>query len=434
MNKMIEAEFKFHPVGQGGFYTGEIKINKRQIEEFNFVYDCGAILERNKIQESIELYRNGHNKKLDVLVLSHLDDDHVNGVKQLLEGKICKHIYLPYLNPIQRLFVAIRHVETDTPNYDDFIDFLVSPHNYLLNIEGVSVEEIVYILGNQDGDYTTDDSPKEPINIDDQKFNFEDSLEIIKPEDLLSDMRDINGAINKTKIVFKKGNNTVRLGLIWEFYLYNELAKENKTEKYEIAVKKICGLSESDKLCQSDLERILSDSEKLKELRDTYRDIFKNLNKTGLVIQHKPLSYSKAYFIKRCNTNFHHHYFNRYSSSNSHLFSENKTMPINYKWGVTLLTGDISLDQIENSHYIKDHLSECLVFQVPHHGSKTGWDASFLQCLNNNAKTSAIINFGYGNIFGHPRYSVLKDLDDNNISIQFCTQFEVFNYYMNLQF
>ncbi len=77
---MIEGNFKFYPVGQGCFYAGSIK---NDIEEFVIVYDCGTISSRNYLLDSIDEFKR-HYKKIDLLMISHFDEDHVNGVSELL--------------------------------------------------------------------------------------------------------------------------------------------------------------------------------------------------------------------------------------------------------------------------------------------------------------------------------------------------------------
>ena len=127
------------------------------------------------------------------------------------------------------------------------------------------------------------------------------------------------------------------------------------------------------------------------------------------------------------------HYFNPLIRNFKRLINRNSNS-IDYRWGVTLLTGDIGLDQIENSNYIENQLKNVQVFQVPHHGSNTRWNKIYLDKLNNKGLTSSVINFGYGNTYGHPKPNVLEDLDNNNFDIRFCNQFESFEYQIKLYF
>jgi len=106
----------------------------------------------------------------------------------------------------------------------------------------------------------------------------------------------------------------------------------------------------------------------------------------------------------------------------------------NNNYASTLLTGDVSLNQINNSLYIKSNQENICVFQVPHHGSAKGWDTAYLGIFSNRSTTDAIINFGYGNHYGHPKSLVLESLMDNNLAPYFCTQFEECEYEFELSF
>lgn len=103
-------------------------------------------------------------------------------------------------------------------------------------------------------------------------------------------------------------------------------------------------------------------------------------------------------------------------------------------YGLTLLTGDIGMTQIDSSPYIIQNLQKVDIIQVPHHGSTTGWEKAKLSLLKQGKSTSAIINFGYGNTYGHPNGGVLQDLIDENLDIRFATQFEEFEYEFELEY
>ena len=88
------SKFKLWPVGQGLFYSGNIKLECK----FNFVYDCGG--NSININAVVNDYINQQHSKdiiLDMLVISHFDDDHVNGIPKLLkEVSKVRKVFLPY--------------------------------------------------------------------------------------------------------------------------------------------------------------------------------------------------------------------------------------------------------------------------------------------------------------------------------------------------
>ena len=86
----------FHPIGQGAFYSEEF-FNSEQNCVFRIVYDCGSLkycglqrnsdgtpLEREDIEERVKrAFPNGHG--IDILFVSHFDEDHVNLIPCLTE-------------------------------------------------------------------------------------------------------------------------------------------------------------------------------------------------------------------------------------------------------------------------------------------------------------------------------------------------------------
>lgn len=89
-----------HPVGQGAFFTEQFLDDNQDTLLYNVVYDCGS--KSSGIQKQMERsIRNilHDNKKIDVLFLSHFDDDHVNYVMFLkLHGHLDgTRIFIPML-------------------------------------------------------------------------------------------------------------------------------------------------------------------------------------------------------------------------------------------------------------------------------------------------------------------------------------------------
>lgn len=80
-----------HPVGQGGLCTGEVETVGNC---FRWVYDCGSNQDDALVRE---IKRAAHPGVRDLLFLSHLDSDHVNGVDRLLAQCSVDEVVLPYL-------------------------------------------------------------------------------------------------------------------------------------------------------------------------------------------------------------------------------------------------------------------------------------------------------------------------------------------------
>lgn len=97
---LFDCQFVFQPAGQGLFYTG-------RVGKFNFVYDCGTNSKNTPLSTAIKSYASKLKTPLDLLIISHFHQDHINGIPRLLVAvdKINK-VSLPYLSSVERLIAV----------------------------------------------------------------------------------------------------------------------------------------------------------------------------------------------------------------------------------------------------------------------------------------------------------------------------------------
>lgn len=121
-----DIQFTLEAVGEGLFYSGRMK-------NFNFVYDCGS-QRKGAVDAAVDRYHKRiGTSALDLLIISHLHSDHVNGLNKLLSLVNVKYIILPYVPPIERLLIAAA-----APRKEPwFYRFLTSPYVYLLEYTGI---------------------------------------------------------------------------------------------------------------------------------------------------------------------------------------------------------------------------------------------------------------------------------------------------------
>lgn len=92
-----------HAVGQGAFFTEQFLVNGKS--DLNVIYDCGALSKKILDTEIERTFAYDKTKSLhvDVLFISHLDDDHFNGIPFLIE-KGCVDdktvVILPFSYPL----------------------------------------------------------------------------------------------------------------------------------------------------------------------------------------------------------------------------------------------------------------------------------------------------------------------------------------------
>lgn len=74
-----------HPVGQGAFFSEQFFDDNGEVV-FNVVYDCGEKASTKHLVKEIDntFYLNGKPEEIDVMFISHLDEDHINGIGHLI--------------------------------------------------------------------------------------------------------------------------------------------------------------------------------------------------------------------------------------------------------------------------------------------------------------------------------------------------------------
>lgn len=97
----IRLERTIWPVGHGAFYTEQFKDESNQVL-FTAAYDCGAN-SKYLIQKHIDQVTNNLTTPIDILYISHLHIDHINGLSYLLHVKttantpLVKKVILPHI-------------------------------------------------------------------------------------------------------------------------------------------------------------------------------------------------------------------------------------------------------------------------------------------------------------------------------------------------
>ena len=98
----------FHPVGQGAFYSEQFRSENG--DDFRIVYDCGTKTSQEKVHP-VKVIQEAFNdsKPIDILFISHFDEDHVSMISELLnQHAIIKLVVLPLL-PVEETAVLQAH-------------------------------------------------------------------------------------------------------------------------------------------------------------------------------------------------------------------------------------------------------------------------------------------------------------------------------------
>lgn len=398
------GQFKFYNVGQGCFYGGKIE---HKTQQFVLVYDCGSVSAKNYLDDSINEFRKEFSQ-IDLLIVSHLDKDHVNGIKDLIKGIVVKNIILPYLPLIDRLALASIYNNLD----EDYINFLNNPISYfqssLFNVQNFYYSDQINDSENEGTD------PTEPLtsNPDDigefslRGFNQDAKFRL---RAILDDER-LNENFN---LSFLSINTTLILGRnLWEFIFYHiKVTPTRAIKDFQKEVEKYMKRHSIIKL--HDLFNT-----HLKNIKTLYtKELKLSINKTSICLYHGPLF--KAY--TRGNIRTSSMWYGKWWYLNRKRVN---------KFG-TLLTGDQYLKTKKDfnsfiTHY-QNKLKHIEVFQVPHHGSHANWNI-MPNTLSSYDIGCYVINHGFGRK-NHPAINVLNNIKKNtNRVIVLNNELAYFNY------
>jgi len=365
--EMVRADvnFIFHNVGQGLFYSGEIESN---MGCFRFIYDCGS---ENKwlVKSSIKRFKNDTaDKVIHLLILSHLDKDHTNGVDELFAHFDIREVIIPYFSPVERLIIALRRV--NMPEW--YYEFLADPVEYLFER---GVERIIILGGKGGGERKEDFPPSNEIPLE-----WDEYLKINLPEDpalekeIRGNEEDWESYIDEKRLLVRSHNGYILALGLWFFKFFNYKVSRSNLQNFRNCLNRKGVNPESGK----DIKEVIRDEKHRKELRkDCYSPIVKELreiNNTSLVAYHGPLGrVTSVIFL------FSHHLPYHLCKIRYYDFNNNFGQ---------FLTGDINLNPRPRYEELKNHYNCCLekvvMGQVPHHGSKYNWREELLKDTPNS--------------------------------------------------
>jgi len=385
-----DFQFDFHPVGQGLFYSG-------RVNGLNFVYDCGSD-NYGSLLSAIEQYDLA--KKLDLLIISHLHEDHIHGVKDLLKktGGV-KEVILPYLHPAERLmvaasFAAARRLTSLSP---DYIGFLADP----ASLFGKDTR-VTYVTRHQSED------PEPPDTVEAPKESGWIGKPILSSGQRFPDMHksSMRGTCHTDCDVW--GNP------FWRFRFFCQPGKKPKVD-----ISKALGMKE---IQPADIARIISNQ--LRKIKKVYLKAFggsAGQNFTSLLCCHGPTSPNA-----RLQTTIRGSHIWRHGHSPYGTVCECLPQSCNREYCTLLplqmLTGDaeIRIGQGDYHKHFRSEFGKIGLFQIPHHGAKRNWRKKFLldqpDCLLWVASSS--ISNGHG----HPSMTVAYDIFEAGKGLVWCNE------------
>ncbi len=212
----------FLPVGQGAFYCECFEQAGTQ-DMLNVVYDCGSLTSRQIVEQEIKNnFRRGEN--IDALFISHLDEDHVNGIPYLLKHCSVKRIYFPLITEKNRGLMEIYYRVNDIDGFS--FRFFMDPAEAVRNVTAETETRVIGI-GEADAENEGENLQRET----EYHRSGEDVFETIKrPYDSLLPLYDkwlyipfnfrqtkrVQILLDNLKIQFQRDITEVELVRLWE--------------------------------------------------------------------------------------------------------------------------------------------------------------------------------------------------------------------------
>lgn len=322
------CESRFHPVGQGLFYSSFIN-------DKYFVYDCGSV-NKLELNDCIEAFEK---KKIDLLVISHFDNDHINGISKLLSYTGgAKEVVIPYIGIYERFWLFGKKLSDN----DELTSFVANPAKWL-NDNGC--DKVIQL---------SPGSVYKQTEEDDGYREGWDGTKIDNPSDSCTD--------DPSFTITMSSQATCYTFFKWSFRFFCH------PYKIGIPVDDIIEELKSKGLFPIDAHTISGNIENIKKVYEGHIEYNTNRNYISIICAHGPRKQNnyKMCFCESIYGSFNCDKFLIKSSQASFC-------------DLQILTGDAHIDLEMYKKWLgKDLLSQCFLFQVPHHGANESWNNSFI--------------------------------------------------------
>jgi len=410
----INCRFDFHPVGQGLFYSG-------QINDFHFVYDCGARPGKQYAQAALASYK-APDAPLDLLIISHFHEDHTNAVEDLLRKvRGVKEVIIPYLFPAERLLVGAGYAFANDLDElsDDYISFLNDPVGYLTDF-GAGEAAFTFLRSGDAVEEWPDAGEQVAGN-----YGWYPEAPESSPDDADEILRRSNVSLRLHSSIYRAPQ--------WGFKFY---CKPGKASAADIQKELLALTSPID---VKDIPRVLKN--RLKDLKGVYKKLFKShkdQNNTSVVCCHGPARPRRTtrdvlYGVARVALSMSSPGLTPLPLRSSVCFSGHYLFDMHGYWRaednrpfllppLQLLTGDANIIPKEYQTHFTSELDAIGLALLPHHGSKHNWDNVFPSMMPNCMLWVA--SSGLGNKDKHPNTEVVKSVVDAKRQLVLCNEIQ----------
>lgn len=350
----------FLAVGQGAFYCECFRANPNNV---NVVYDCGSSTDKNILEGAIKnnFYQG---EEIAALFISHLHEDHINGIPFLLRHCKVKKIYFPLIASNNK---KILDIYNDINGIRGFTaDFLRNPGRAIRALQ----------IGYR----------PELIGIREQgQESYERELEFLVERE--EDIRILESGHN----VFADMNLPPQIHGEWLYIPFN-FRRKSRIEKLKDNLKTQFGRP----VTEEEMEHMWRDTSQAgnsdrQKIIAAYKGVPGKLNVNSMTL----FSGEKEYNLRQC------------LDTQCMRGCKNPCWCFQSKPSGCLYTGDYDASGQEKWEQLETAYKEYWKFigciQLPHHGSKHNFNINFL-----NMNAYFVVSAGFSNQFQHPHASVVK--------------------------
>lgn len=344
---ITRIERVLHPVGQGAFYSESFyEANGHKCR--TVVYDCGST-PKTYIEEEIDsFFSNGDS--VDILFISHFDNDHISGLEKLKKTCTIDTVVMPLLNSIQKIYMLCNGVNKT---------LITNPESFFANSRVVFVQ---------------------PTNLDDPGAQAEN--------------RDVKYAELDESI--NKGDR-----IIFEQYWVYIPCNYDYAKRHSDLIASLRNLDEFRKVDfenKAQIDDIVKTADKalLGKINKIFKDMMPDgANRISMMLYSGPSQSTKGIFAQ-CELN---------------LFKDSAILNKLYVGTAALYLGDTDLNQSDILEQLSNDIGQLkeniVILQLPHHGSKKNFNDGLLSFGDRDSKKIFFSSFGTNNRYGHPSNSVI---------------------------
>jgi hypothetical protein len=400
---MIHVFHHFHPAGHGTFFSSVVQSDSG--EKFCWVYDCGSKWP-SSLKASIkalESWENWAQDSIDLLIISHFDDDHINGLEELLSSRRAKTLVIPYLNLKDRLELAS----------GKFSNAAVSP-----TVAAFSLDPIGFLISR--GLASRIDSLVTVTSDGESRIN--DGFDPLPTINRKSGEQSIDNVDWQKKIhLFPRGSRRRHFPVLEH---RSHKAIGSTTLSFELLFFNSALKNDSAPISGQPLSNIARDAVKIlknyqvlgaqcppvpgwqKQLKALYDLHFgksgKRRNAISLCVMFRPVGSD----FSSCR------YFKNFPQPSEVSMN---CLQVDHERNALLLTGDLRLDA-ESIRQIEFHFGswrwrQIALLQIPHHGSRHSWDAGNSELFPNPTYIHCVPNRSEK----HPHETVTADLAKQHV-------------------